>query len=461
MAPASTDALVIFGITGDLAKVMTFRSLYRLERSGVLDFPIVGVAVDDWSLDDLASHARAAITDGGETIDDAVFRRLVDRFAYVQGDFADAATFQQVGKELGGRQRPLFYLEIPPALFGPVVAQLAAAGLTDGARILIEKPFGHDLASARALAAELHRSVEESQLYRVDHYLGKLGFQELLYLRFANPILEAVWNGTLVSELQITMAESFGVEDRGHFYDPVGALRDVVVNHLLQLLAVATMEAPSAPGADALNAARLALFRAVGSADPARYVRGQYEGYTETPGVAPGSQTETFAALELRIENERWAGVPVAIRTGKHLAVTETEVRLRFRAEASPAFLGTAPALPVNELVVRLDPSAGVCLVVDAHRADADGPAPIQLDMTFATEGGDGPTPYEVLLSAAIAGDRSLFTNQEVVEEAWRIVQPLLDVPPPVQPYEPGTLGPSGADALAQWAAPWTDEPDG
>jgi glucose-6-phosphate 1-dehydrogenase len=456
----TADMLVVFGITGDLARVMTFRSLYRLELRGLLRCPVVGVAVDNWTVDQLRAHARESIEAAGETIDEDTFARFAARLAYVRGDFADPATFERVAGSVGGAHQPVFYLEVPPGLFTTVVKGLAEAGLTKTARVVVEKPFGHDLASAHALAAELHRYVEESRLYRIDHFLGKLGLQEFLYLRFANKMLDPIWNGDHVQAVQITLAESFGVEDRGHFYDPVGALRDVVVNHLLQLLAVTAMEPPAAADAQALNAAKQAVLRAVPDADPARYVRGQYGGYLHVAGVQPSSTTETYAALRLEIENERWSNVPFLIRTGKCLPVTQTEVRLLFRHVPRLGFAGHGGRAPAaNQLIVRVDPSTGIRLVVDALRADAAGPEPITLDMEFADEGGEGATPYEVLLHAAMVGDRSLFTDQDLVEESWRIVQPLITAPPPVESYPPASWGPPAADRLAadhgKWHDPW------
>lgn len=455
-----SDVLVIFGISGDLAKVMTFGSLYRLEARGKLHCPIVGVAATDWTMDDLRSHARSAIEGTGVEVHDNVFDALMARFSYIAGDFLQPDTYSRVGAAIADATCPAFYLEIPPSLFGRVVQRLSEAGLTRNARVIVEKPFGHDLASAKALNDDLHQFISEEQLFRIDHFLGKMPVEDILYLRFGNQILEPIWNNKYIKSVQITMAENFGVADRGSFYDPVGTLRDVVQNHLMQVLSMVAMEPPAGIGTDIINDRKRDVFLAMPPADPAHYVRGQYDGYLGVTGVAPDSTTETYCALKLHVENWRWHGVPFFIRAGKALPVRDTEVRVVFhRPPPLPIAASRSVHPAANELVLRIDPNPGACLELVGKAAESHNYRNIHMDMDFASEGGDGPTPYEELLSAAMAGVKDNFADQSAVEETWRVVQPLLDSPPPVIRYAQGTWGPAEADQLTKayggWREPW------
>jgi glucose-6-phosphate 1-dehydrogenase len=438
-ASTAADVLVIFGITGDLAKKMTFQALYRLERRRMLPGPVVGVARDEWSAATLRDHARRAIAGTGEMLDEQVFRRLAERLSMVSGDFGDPEIYDRIARAIEGRRSPVFYLEIPPSLFGRVVEGLAGAGLVRRARVVVEKPFGHDLASARALNAELHRFLEEGQIYRIDHFLGKEPAMETLFLRFANGIFEPLWNRDHIQSVQITMAEDFGVKDRGSFYDPVGALRDVVQNHLLHLVGLIASEPPRTADADGLRDKQVEVFRTIPPADVRHYVRGQYEGYLSVPGVSPGSQTETFAALRLEIDNRRWLGVPFFIRAGKALAVQATEVRIIFKPPARLVFASHTPH--PDEFILRIDPHPGADLMVQAMKPGTALTRTVDLSLIFSDELGEAPEPYERLLGDALRGDALLFAREDGVEQTWRIVQPLLDAPPPVQPYAPGSWG--------------------
>jgi glucose-6-phosphate 1-dehydrogenase len=452
-----SDLLVIFGITGDLARKMTYRALYRLESRDLLNHPIVGVASDDMSVEKLVERARQAIGESGEKIDDAVFDRLAGRLSYLHGDVTDAGLYKQLAKQIGSDRHPLYYLEMPPALFAPIVENLAKADLLESARVAVEKPFGHDLASARDLNARLRAVLDEDQILRVDHFLGKQPVEELQYLRFANNGLAKLWDRDSISEIHITMAEDFGIEDRGKFYDAVGALRDVVQNHLLQVLALVAMEPPVGPSDDDLNDKKAEVFRAMPALDPDRCVRGQYRGYTDVAGVAKDSQTETYVALRTEIDNWRWAGVPIFLRAGKALPERVTEVRMFLHHVPGFSFLPNRRPPEPNQIVLRIDPDPGMRLQLSAQAGDCWHD--VHMDSSFAEDLGEAVRPYERLIYAAFNGDRQLFAREDAIEETWRIVQPLLDKPGRIHHYDPGTWGPEAAQSLLRghrnWQEPW------
>ncbi|WP_298347137.1 glucose-6-phosphate dehydrogenase [Ferrimicrobium sp.] len=457
----SVEVFVIFGISGDLAKKMTFPSLYRLEESDKLTCPIIGVAMDDWTTDGLIKHMRSSIASTIKDPDTKVIDRLANRLQYLRGDFTSDSTYHALAQLMGSAQRKLYYLEIPPVLFAPVVEAVAKNGLAKDAFFLIEKPFGHDLASAKELNDRLHAVIDEQQILRIDHFLGKQPVLDLFYLRFANSLLEPLWNRDHVSAIQVNMTEDFGVEDRGAFYDPVGALRDVVQNHLLQVLALVLMEAPSQVGDRALWDKKADVFRAMATVDPSQVIRGQYQGYQDVPGVQPGSKTETFVALRLSVNNWRWEGVPIFLRAGKALKATATEVRLIFRHPPKLNSLELPTHVAPNQVILRIDPEPGLRMTLFSKAADSTGSEEVHLDLPFAKELGRAPEPYQLLISHALEGNHSLFTREDVVEETWRILDPLVHSTTKPKTYARGTWGPDSAVDVVRghlaWQVPWTD----
>jgi glucose-6-phosphate 1-dehydrogenase len=454
MTPTRSDAFVFFGATGDLAYKQIFPALQALVRRDHFDLPIVGVAKSNWNLDQLKARAKESLEKHG-SFDQAAYDKLCSRLAYIDGDYADATTFTKLRQALGNAERPLYYLAIPPSLFATVAEGLAKADCAKNARVVVEKPFGRDLASAQELNRTLHRFFPEEAIFRIDHYLGKEPVQNLIYFRFANPLIEAGWNNQHIESVQITMAETFGVKGRGKFYEEAGAIRDVVQNHMLEVIACLGMECPAANDHAARRDERGRLLKAVRTLKPSDVVRGQFRGYRDEPGVAPDSRVETFAAMCFHIDNDRWSGVPFYLRVGKCLPVTVTEVLVRFKQPPRPVLDETGPS-PACYCRFRLTPEMVLALGTKAKKP-GERMVGEQIELIARHQSPDEMAPYERLLGDAAHGDATLFAREDAVEEAWRVVDPIVKDPPQPFEYEPNTWGPPQAEQALSPEGGWSN----
>jgi glucose-6-phosphate 1-dehydrogenase len=455
MSKLQSDAFVFFGATGDLAYKKIFPALYDMVRRDGFNIPVIGMGRSGWNLQKLQDRARDSVQHGGADFDEKSFAKLAALLRYVDGDYTDAETFKKLRAALGTAKSPIHYLAIPPSMFGNVVSGLQQSGCADHARVIVEKPFGRDLASAQALDKTLHEVFDETSIFRIDHYLGKEAVQNILYFRFANTFLEPIWNREYIRDVQITMAEDFGVQGRGGFYEEVGAIRDVVQNHLLQVIALLAMDAPIGHDPQSVQAEKLRIFRAMRPLDPKEVVRGQFRGYRDEKGVAKDSQIETFAALRLHIDTWRWAGVPFYIRAGKCLPISATEVMITMKRPPLSLF-DPSESLPANYIRLRLSPEVVICTgaLVKQNGENMKG-EPVEL--TARHKSRREKAPYERLLGDAVRGDEALFTQDASVEAAWQVVDPVLTHAPAVIEYEPGSWGPQAATALVNDGGTWHD----